>query len=92
MHDRLAGQPSIENVSPMKFAIMTQVGVHQYDLSADTTIGQLKDSIRRTLSIPPVDTVHLTYHARYLSDADSVSKVGLPEGGTLIMIVKPKAL
>jgi hypothetical protein len=74
----------------MKFAIITQLGLHEYHLSGDTTVGQLKDNSRRKFSIEPSDRVHLTYRARHLNDADSVSKVGLPEGATHILVVKPQ--
>jgi hypothetical protein len=76
----------------MKFAILSDKGLDQYDLTPATTIGQLKDTIRRKYSISTVHPLHLTYRARYLPDTDSLGNAGVPEGGTLIMVLKPRPL
>jgi hypothetical protein len=72
----------------MKFAILTGLGLQQYELPPSTTIGQLKTGLRSKFSIGASEALSLTYRARYLDDSDSLTKVGIPEGGTLIMLLK----
>jgi hypothetical protein len=71
----------------MKFAILTGRGLQQYELPADTTIARLKDSLRRKFSIT-AGVLSLTYRAQYLADSDSLTKIGIPEGATIIMLLK----
>jgi hypothetical protein len=72
----------------MKIAILSDKGLHQYDVPGNTTIGQFKGTLRRRYGIGTQHPLHLTYRARYLPDGDSFGGAGIPEGGTLIMMVK----
>jgi hypothetical protein len=64
----------------MKFAILSDNGLQQYDLPAATTIGQVKDTVPCKYSVNAANPLHLTYRVRYLADTDSLSEAGVQEG------------
>jgi hypothetical protein len=76
----------------MKFVIYAQQGMLQYDEPPTRTIGELKANLRQRFSFSPRDPIHILRKAVYIKDDQTLADIGLPEGGTLIMLLRLQGL